>query len=513
MTGISTLGSFQAQSTRITNLQVQLDRLSNQFSTQKLATDFAGLGNDVIRSQRARADLRELEIFQRNVDLGTLRIDLQSNALENIETQSEIALDAINIEVRRGQIDLSRIKDTADTALGIVRDLLNERDAENFLFAGTDVLTQPLNDTGTLETAIGNLLNDWENEVLSTDELLAALRERDSSVNPLAVTDTQVGYSTTLSEAKGLSIRADSNIEVDTTVKADEDQFRNILVALEVLRQLPQEANGNGIDFDRVPDAIQDTNVVVTSTQTLPADIFTAAPLAGAGGQGAGPYEIQFVIDDPVNGPQGLTIDLDLLDNDAVGPPTPDTPDVNGIIALINEAVTANPNLTSTEFEATLDGSGRLEITSSFDFTIDATATGPTNPAPAGILAFLGLDQDGGAADIASFVTTTGDAETTGDEQREFFNLVEALASDIQTNLEGVSRSRLNLLDSLAIVDRVNDDIAGERVALLNLIGQVEDIDINEVGVQLQQIQFQLQASYQITSSISQLSLTNFLNL
>ena len=132
MVGVSTLGQFQAQAGRINNLQVQLDRLSNQLSTGKIAQEFSGLGDDVIRSKRARANLTELNIFQRNVDLGSTRLDLQTNALNNVKQQTEIALDAINLEVKKGQIDLSRIKGTANTTQGIVKDLLNEKDADIF---------------------------------------------------------------------------------------------------------------------------------------------------------------------------------------------------------------------------------------------------------------------------------------------------------------------------------------------------------------------------------------------
>ena len=515
MTGVSTLGSFQAQTLRINNLQLQLDRLSNQLSTGKIARNFAELENDVIRSQRARADLSELEIYQRNLDLGTLRINLQTNALQSIEDQAELALNAINIEVAQGQIDLERIKDTSDTALNIVRDLLNDRDADNFLFAGTDVLTQPLNDTGTLETAVGSLLNDWQNEIITTQELLDAVRERDSGVNPLAITDAQVGYSTTLNEAKSLSVRADTNIEIETDARADEDQFRDILVALEVLRQLPQEAEGTGIDFDEVPDGIQNSSVTITSTNDLGADIFAGSsplndPLVDP------TQEIQFIYDDPVAGPQAFVINLSDLNNDGLinGAPGVDTPDAQGIANLINDAAgTAGlPSAQGFDVVAIVNADGRLEIESDFDLTIDSSSTGPTDPAPATTLQFLGLDQDGGNDDVASFLTTTGDASTSLDEQDEIFFLIEELAKDIETSLDGVARSRLNLQDALSTVDRINQDLQGERVTLQSLISQVEDVDLNETAVSLQQVQFQLQASYQITDSISQLSLTNFLS-
>lgn len=512
MVGTSTLGQFQAQAGRISNLQVQLDRLSNQLSTGKITQEFKGLGNDVIRSQRARANLRELDIFQRNVDLGSTRLDLQTNALNNIKDQAGIALDAINLEVKQGQIDLSRVKGTASSAQGIIQDLLNEKDAENFLFAGSDALTRPVNNSGTLKTAVQGLLTDWQNEVITTDELLSALRERDSGVNPDAVTDAQLGYSSTLNEAKGTSIRADSNIEVDTTVKADEKQFRDILVALEVLRQLPQAAEDAGVDFDNVPDAIQNDEVVVTGNSDLsPAalvpDIY-GAPGSTLNPQGSGPQEIQITINDPVNGPQVLNIDLDTLD----GSPGR-SPDGNGVAQLIDDAITANPNLNASNFDARLNANGRLEITSDFDFTIDGDVTGPTNPAPAGTLAFLGLEQDDGNPNVTSFQTASGDTTTSIDEQDQFFTLLEEMAKDLQKSLEGVDRSRLKLQDAKSIVNRVGEDIAGERVALQNLVARVEDIDVNQTAVELQQIQFQLQASFQVTSSISQLSLTNFLNI
>jgi flagellin-like hook-associated protein FlgL len=50
-----------------------------------------------------------------------------------------------------------------------------------------------------------------------------------------------------------------------------------------------------------------------------------------------------------------------------------------------------------------------------------------------------------------------------------------------------------------------------DRATLANLIGQKEDADTTEVVAQIQSLQTQLQASYQVTSIISQLSLVNFI--
>lgn len=47
--------------------------------------------------------------------------------------------------------------------------------------------------------------------------------------------------------------------------------------------------------------------------------------------------------------------------------------------------------------------------------------------------------------------------------------------------------------------------------AYQDIIGEVEDADISEVSVKIKQMEIQIQAYYQVTALVSQLTLSNFL--
>lgn len=377
MTGVSTLGQSISQVNRLKTLQTQLDTLSLQLSTGRKASLFKGLEEDVIRSQRTRADLNQISSFQRNIDLGTLRLDLMINSVSEIERQVGLAQDSLNIEVTQGQIDLSQVKDAASNAFDQIVDLLNEKEGNTFLFAGADTGTQPITAAGALETAINTLLEDWQEGDITTEELISNIQNRTGDD---ALNDTLVGYSSTLANAKNVTIRADENAEIDYTVKADEDGFRNVLVALAVLKQLPADANGQ-IDL---ADTYDDDGNIVT--------------------------------------------------NSAIPP------------------------------EGTTEPEDEIALT-----------------------------------------------ELENEREDNFFELYNAMASLLADGKSDTFDGRLSLEGAKERIDSINNTLKLEKNALENLITEIENVDLNETAVQLNSVQLQLEASYNVTSSVRRLSLVNFI--
>ncbi len=377
MTGVSTLGQSISQVNRLKTLQTQLDTLSLQLSTGRKASLFKGLEEDVIRSQRTRADLNQISSFQRNIDLGTLRLDLMINSVSEIERQVGLAQDSLNIEVTQGQIDLSQVKNAASNAFDQIVDLLNEKEGNTFLFAGADTGTQPITAAGALETAINTLLEDWQEGDITTEEFISNIQNRTGDD---ALNDTLVGYSSTLANAKNVTIRADENAEIDYTVKADEDGFRNVLVALAVLKQLPADANGQ-IDL---ADTYDDDGNIVT--------------------------------------------------NSAIPP------------------------------EGTTEPEDEIALT-----------------------------------------------ELENEREDNFFELYNAMASLLADGKSDIFDGRLSLEGAKERIDSINNTLKLEKNALENLITEIENVDLNETAVQLNSVQLQLEASYNVTSSVRRLSLVNFI--
>lgn len=92
-------------------------------------------------------------------------------------------------------------------------------------------------------------------------------------------------------------------------------------------------------------------------------------------------------------------------------------------------------------------------------------------------------------------------------------------ANDVMTEILQIAREGLKQLDAASarvginfnLIKSVRDVHEQDSAMLQGLIGDAEDADTTEVVAQLQALQTQLQASYEVTSIASQLSLINFL--
>jgi flagellar hook-associated protein 3 FlgL len=265
MTGISTLGQALDQIERIKQQQGLYDDLSTQITTGRKTQRFSGLKNDVVLSQRARADFKSLESYINNATIANRRIDLMSKAIEEFKAQAKNFQNVLATFSQEGvhqkgdkvtyddpltpnvveatqvgmtdsapDADLFTLQRLAKNIYGLMVDLVNTKDGERFLFGGADTLTQPLTDNGTLESAISAQITAWKNGTISTDDLVANLAERNATTNPDAITDTIVGYSPALSagNAGRIFIRVQQNAEIEYTALANDPAFRDVFVAL-----------------------------------------------------------------------------------------------------------------------------------------------------------------------------------------------------------------------------------------------------------------------------------------
>jgi len=154
---------------------------------------------------------------------------------------------------------------------------------------------------------------------------------------------------------------------------------------------------------------------------------------------------------------------------------------------------------TDLGFDPALSASGnvavRVDENTEIDYTVKADSNGIPDLMRA--LAFMAnLTAPGG-----------GDVPTDADLQQvltQILGIARRGIEDLDTAATSLG-SRFNLIKSL------EEGHTQDRATLANLIGENEDADTTEVVAQIQSLQTQLQASYQVTSIISQLSLVNFI--
>ena len=265
MTGVSTLSQIITQARLIQNQQSALSDLSTQLATGRKTQSFTGLGTEAFASQRSRTAFASLETYKNNIINAERRIELTLNAVQEFQQQANNFLDSIqglaqesthqkgdvlfyddpattdieNTQVGHDSaepsIDLQLVIDYASNIIDTFESLMNVQDGDDrYLLSGAATSTQPITSTGTLTAAISTLITDWKDGSITTDDLIADLRDRTTGTNPNAITDSTVGYSFELAndQAGDVFVRVDDNLQINYTTLASEDAFRDIIVAV-----------------------------------------------------------------------------------------------------------------------------------------------------------------------------------------------------------------------------------------------------------------------------------------
>ncbi len=270
MTGVSTLAQALRQIENIGNQQKLFGQLSEQLASGKKTQKFSGLGADALASVRSRTELTSINVYMTNIKRANTTIGLSLTAIEEYQQQArEFSSSLINF-VQEGShqtgdkifyddpatpnqvetihvgntssnvdADLQAVIDHAKNLSRYMKELLNTKEGDKYVFAGADSLEQPIKDNGTLDAAVNTLISDWKSGTITTEEFIADIEDRTAfDGNPNAITDTIIGYSASLSSdsAGKVFVRADENSELDYTVLANEESLRNMVVALSVLK-------------------------------------------------------------------------------------------------------------------------------------------------------------------------------------------------------------------------------------------------------------------------------------
>ena len=107
----------------------------------------------------------------------------------------------------------------------------------------------------------------------------------------------------------------------------------------------------------------------------------------------------------------------------------------------------------------------------------------------------------------------TADELVAENQQRadNFFALFNDLGRMINNAIDDLDTLRFSLESSRAQVIHMQEQHTLDQNTLLGTISDVEDADISEVALSLNFMEIQLEASYRVTASISDLNLANFL--
>ncbi|PZQ49124.1 MAG: hypothetical protein DI551_00290 [Micavibrio aeruginosavorus] len=158
----------------------------------------------------------------------------------------------------------------------------------------------------------------------------------------------------------------------------------------------------------------------------------------------------------------------------------------------------------------------RVSDSSEFDYTVLANKTSMKD-----IVKLLGVLQAlppveyaPGALNDPMATTIAGDTPPNPPEEKQenFYAVLNNIISGLNNALDGIEQVQFKLSQVQAQISNVQASHTDQINAYKDVIGEVEDVDITEASAKLLQIQTQLQASFQVTALLSQLTLANYLN-
>lgn len=244
MTSISTLGQALDQIERIKQMQSTFGDLQLQVASGKKTQLFKGLESDVLRSKRARADIKSTETYINNIDIAERRLKLMNTAIGELKAQAENIQNALVIQTQEGEIELDTINDLAEKAFTFMVDLVNAQDGDRYLFSGSNAGQKPIINETILDTYLEKQFTDWTGSTIDSDTLIENYRDRSILV------DASVGYSSNMSAAGSVFVRVDDASELDYTVLGNGDGFRDLLVAVGAVKKMTESVDEITLDDD-----------------------------------------------------------------------------------------------------------------------------------------------------------------------------------------------------------------------------------------------------------------------
>ncbi len=97
------------------------------------------------------------------------------------------------------------------------------------------------------------------------------------------------------------------------------------------------------------------------------------------------------------------------------------------------------------------------------------------------------------------------------EKQENFFKVVNDLAAQLNKAITNLDKETYKLSQVQAQINIVKESHTNQINAYTDIVTDVENIDLTEASAKILQIQTQLEASFQVTSLVSQLTLVNFL--
>lgn len=126
------------------SIKNKLDVITQQVATGLVSQTYGGLGSTAHISLDLRPQLTRVDVFGQNITSAVARIDLSSKVLDQIQQIASTFLTGTISMAGQTSQEIDTMASQASAALSQVRNLMNTKIGDTYLFAGQDSANEPL---------------------------------------------------------------------------------------------------------------------------------------------------------------------------------------------------------------------------------------------------------------------------------------------------------------------------------------------------------------------------------
>jgi flagellar hook-associated protein 3 FlgL len=491
--GIGSNTSLLGQS--VLNIKNQLNSLQVQLATGEKSTTYSGMGTGEGFAIAARAQLSNITGYQTTITNAGTTITAANTALQalastssNVETAANSGSQTLNSTGQTaGQV-------TAISQLSSMLSILNTQAGNGYIFSGAA--------TNTPSVATANAILNGNGAQAGLTQLISERQQADLGTTGLgrltvsAPTTTSVSL-TQDSSPFGIKLGAVSSTLAGATVTGPTGSPPAISVALGATN--PNPGDQLNITLNMPDGTTQSIQLTATTTSPPPTGSFTigATPAATAANlQTALTASITAVANTSLVAASAMEASSNFFDQPPLrvsGPP------FNTATSLVNGTPA---NTVSWYTGGTTTGSARAT---------QVAQIGPSQTVDYGIQA----NEQGIASQlqaIAAFAAfTVSPTNTNATAQISHMSASVAQALSVQPNQQSIQDIQTDLANAQATMSTASSLQTQTKSTLQDIVSQTETVSPDEVASQILALQTSLQASYQTTSMLAQLSLVKFL--
>lgn len=521
-------------SAQLTTLKNQLNDLSNQVSSGQVSQTYGGLGSGRSTALAAQATLSALSGYAAGITAAQTRTNVAVTSLTQVATLATDARNTLNNSTQSTSPNQTATKTVATNNLETVLDTLNQSVAGNYLFGGADTTTQPVLDADTILNSVQKSdgsgkagLLQMINDQITADSGPGPVKTGWLTIGPASTTSAQV----TITESADNNVRADFGFSLasapTSTTSAIQATYQAGTTTAAGSVQLSvgpsQPSVGDTITLTLKMHNGTSTTVTLTAVAagTTPTSSSTTFALGQSGDtvstannlKSALSSAIAAATSGPLAASSTATAASNFFTGSAHGGPLPGGGVLPQRIQFDSSGIPSYRSATALDTVLWYQGENTYSSSNTSTSALDTqsvqvsanasigTGARAIDPAIQNVLA--------GLATMA-FMPTNAAANPASTYQTVIDAAGPLLSSVDGTN--GVQDTITQLSLASARLSNASTTNKATQNTMQNTLDSIEQASPEETIAKLLDVQNRLQASYQITSSLSKLSLVNYIS-